>query len=48
MSWWKLCSETSTSGFTTTTESAHQGYRNMRRRPIERIEEYLENVRKEG
>lgn len=29
-------------------ERPHQGYRNMGRRPIERIEEYLENVRKEG
>jgi transposase InsO family protein len=26
----------------------HQGYRNMGRRPIERIEEYLRNVRKEA
>src|SRR5918994_1385609 len=29
-------------------ERPHQGYRNMGRRPIERIDEYLENVRKEG
>lgn len=26
----------------------HQGYRNMGRRPIERIDEYLKSVRKEG
>lgn len=29
-------------------ERPHQGYRNMGRRPIQRIDEYLENVRKEG
>jgi transposase InsO family protein len=29
-------------------ERPHQGYRNMARRPIQRIDEYLENVRKEG
>ena len=29
-------------------ERAHQGYRNMRRRPIERIDDYLEPVREEG
>jgi transposase InsO family protein len=29
-------------------ERPHQGYRNTGRRPIERIEEYLTNVRKEG
>lgn len=29
-------------------ERPHQGYRNMGRRPIERIDEYLRNVRKEG
>lgn len=29
-------------------ERPHQGYRNMGRRPIERIEEYLHNVRKEA
>lgn len=29
-------------------ERPHQGYRNMGRRPIERMDEYLGNVRKEG
>jgi len=29
-------------------ERPHQGYRNMGRRPIERIEDYLETVREEG
>lgn len=29
-------------------ERPHQGYRNMGRRPIEGIEEYLHNVRQEG
>src|SRR5215203_271768 len=29
-------------------ERPHQGYRNMGRRPIERIDEYLQNARKEG
>ncbi len=29
-------------------ERSHQGYRNMGRRPIERIDEYLQDVRKEG
>ncbi len=29
-------------------ERTHQGYRNMGRRPIQRIDEYLEDVRKEG
>src|SRR5829696_10523648 len=29
-------------------ERAHQGYRNMGRRPIERIDDYLEPVREEG
>ena len=29
-------------------ERPHQGYRNMGRGPIERIDEYLQDVRKEG
>ena len=29
-------------------ERPHQGYRNMGRRPIERIDDYLETVREEG
>lgn len=29
-------------------ERPHQGYRNIGRRPIERIDEYLQDVRKEG
>ena len=29
-------------------ERPHQGYRNMGRRPIDGIEDYLETVRKEG
>jgi len=29
-------------------ERPHQGYRNMGRRPIERIDEYLQDVRKEA
>jgi hypothetical protein len=29
-------------------ERPHQGYRNMGRKPIEGIEEYLHNVRQEG
>ena len=30
------------------TERTHQGYRNVGRRPIERIEESLQNVRQEA
>ena len=29
-------------------ERPHQGYRNLGRRPVDGIEEYLETVRKEG
>jgi len=30
------------------TERPHQGYRNQGKKPLERIEEYLESVRRDG